>query len=306
LERHEQPPGTLMTPNPQRTAALLALALALGVAARPQEAQEVNPAAALASALLAACRQNEAQFARYLTADNAAAFHALPAKQRTALMKRFVLLDEPGRPLLSNDAQGRTVLKCETASTEVEIRFQLERVREDLAFIPVKVTDGPQIEFGMVREGGGWRLLSVGLLLLNIPELSQRWAAEEIEGRETAAIAALHKLADAIATYRRAFGRLPESLTQLGPAPPGGVSPEAAQLVDSELAAGKKRGYVFRYRIVPAAGEGTEPSFELAAAPIEYGKTGRRSFFLSASGKLHGGDKQGAVATVTDPPIEPR
>ncbi len=287
-------------------ATLLAFLMALPAPGRAQEGQEVNPAAALASALVAACRHNETQFAHYLTADNATAFQQLPASQRKELMKRFVLLGDPGRPLLSNDTQGRTILRCESPGAEVEMRFQPERVRENLAFIPVEVTGGRRSEFGMVREGGGWRLLSLGLLLLNIPELSQRWASEEIEGREEAAIAALRRLADAIATYRRAFGNLPESLEQLGPAPKEGVSPEAAQLVDAELAAGKKGGYLFRYRILPAAGEGAEPSFELAAVPAEYGKTGRRSFFLDASGKLRGADKQGAVATSADPPIEER
>jgi hypothetical protein len=39
---------------------------------------------------------------------------------------------------------------------------------------------------------------------------------------------------------------------------------------------------------------------------VEYGKSGRRSFFLDSSGTLRGDDKKGAVATVTDPVIESR
>jgi hypothetical protein len=148
-------------------------------------------------------------------------------------------------------------------------------------------------------------VLSVGLLLLNIPELAKVWAASEIQANEAAALAALRRLRDAIATYRRAFNTLPERLEQLGPAPKEGVSPEAASLADAELAGGRKGGYLFRYRIVPPERSGGEPSFELAAVPIEYGHTGRSSFFLDARGKLHGGDKQGAVATAADPRIEP-
>ncbi len=257
---------------------------------------------------MAACRQNEAQFAPYLTADNAAAFRELPASQRTALMKRFVLLDEPGRPLLSSDAQGRTVVRCETPGMTTEMRFGETRLRENLAFIPVEIpienAATRRIVFGMVREGG-WKLLSVGLLLLNLPELSRQWTTSEAEASESEAIAALRKLADAVASYRRAFGKLPETLAQLGPAPKEGISPEAAGLLDAELAASKKGGYLFRYRILPASGEGTAASFELAATPTEYGKMGRRSFFLDASGTLRGTDKQGAVATASDPRIEP-
>jgi len=115
-------------------------------------------------------------------------------------------------------------------------------------------------------------------------------------------IATLHGLADAIQSYRRAFGKLPESLAQLGPAPKDEISPDQASLVSEQLAAGKADGYEFRYRIVPAANE-SDSTFELAATPDDYGKTGQRSFFLDGAGKLHGADKHGSVAAPADPLI---
>jgi len=271
--------------------------------AKAQEGQESSASAALTAALVAACRHNEATFARYLTGESTEAFLALPKQQREDVMKRFILLSEPGRPLLSDDREGRTVLRCSTPGTTGEMHIGRERVRENLAFVPVEVTGERSIEFGMIREGGGWRILSLGLLLVNIPELARQWAAAELSAKEAEAILLLRRLADAVRRYRDAFGRLPESLAQLGPAPPEGVSPEAAQLVDAELASGEKAGYRFRYRIRPEAG-GDEPGFELAATPVEYGQSGRRSFFLDSSGGLRGGDKQGAVATPADPLIE--
>ena len=286
--------------------------------AQGQEAQSSNPATALSEGLGAACRQDEAHFARYLTADNAAAFRELAVAQRTALMKRLILLEEPGRPLLSSDAAGRTVLRCEASSVSAEMRFGDARVRENLAFIPVEARGetrgageaGRRVDFGMVREGGGWKFLSVGLLLLDLPALARQWAQQaensEIEAQEAAAIAALRKIAEAILTYRRAFGRMPETLAQLGPPPKGGISPDAAGLLDAELAAGSKGGYVFRSVILSPSEEATEPRFNLAATPAQYSKTGRRSFFLDASGVLRGGDKRGTVATAQDPRIEPR
>jgi len=274
--------------------------------ARAQEGQEVNPAAALSSALVGACRQNETQFARYLTAENAAIFRELLPTQRRDVLRRFLLVDEPGRPLLSTDPRGRTVLRCETPGVTAEIRFGQERAGENLAFVPIEVSGGRRVEFGMVREGGGWRILSVGLLLFNLAELQKQWEEQELQRKEEATIVEMRRLAEAIKTYRRAFGAMPERLSQLGPAPKEGVSPEAASLVDADLASGLKGGYRFRYRIVPAIEEGGEAGFELAAVPSEYGQTGRRSFFLDHRGKLRGGDKQGAVATAADPPIEPR
>jgi hypothetical protein len=284
------------------------LVLLAGATLRAQEVAEAAPSAALGSALMAACRQAEAQFAPHLTADNAAVFRTLAPGARTALMKRFVLLDQPGQPRLSSDPQGRTVMRCETPGVTAEMRFGETRQRENLAFIPVEVPVGDfssrRIEFGMVRESGGWKLISVGLLLLDLPTLARQWEQAEVEAREAAAIAALRKAASAIGTYRRAFGKLPETLAQLVPAPKEGISPEAAGLLDAELTAGKKGGYVFRYVILPAPGGGAEDGFELAAMPAEYGKTGYLSFFLDASGTLHGADKQGAVATSSDPRIE--
>lgn len=288
-----------------RATALGVCALLAAASGATQEAQEPNPSAALTAAMVAACRQNEAAFARYLTADNAAAFGELPETQRRELMKRFVLVPEPGRPLLSNDPQGNTIIRCSTPSITAEIRLEKERVRENLAFVPVEI-GGRRVEMGLVREGGGWRILSVGLLLVNIPELRKQWGIAEMEAKEAAAVNVLRGLAESVETYRRAFGALPERFEQLGPAPKEGVSPDAAQLVDAELAAGTKIGYRFRYRIVPAPDAEAPHAYELAATPLEYGKTGRRSFLLDAAGKLRGSDKQGAVATTADPVVEAR
>ena len=282
------------------SALTIALALLGPSAALAQNGQQGDPAAALSAALTAACRSNETEFANYLTASNAAAFRALPDEQRSEFLKRFSLTDHAGKPLLSSDAENHRVLRCESPEQTVEFRFGDTRMHENLAFIPVTVTDSERTQFGLVRENGGWRLLSLGLVLLDIPQLSKQWAEGDLATREDAAIATLHKLADAIASYRRAFGKLPESLAQLGPAPKDQISPEQASLVDKDLAAGNAGGYRIRYRIVSAS-DGSEAGFELAATPDDYGKTGKRSFFLDTEGKVHGADKQGMMATADDP-----
>jgi type II secretory pathway pseudopilin PulG len=192
------------------------------------------------------------------------------------------------------------VLRCQAPEQTVEFRFGEVRSHENLAFIPVTVVDSEETEFGLVRENGGWRLLSLGLVLLDIPQLSKQWDAQDLAAREDAAVAALRGLADAIQSYRRAFGKLPESLAQLGPAPKNEISPEQASLVNEHLAAGSEGGYQFRFRIVPAAND-SDATFELTATPNDYGKTGQRSFFLDGAGKLHGADKRGTVAAPDDP-----
>jgi hypothetical protein len=278
----------------------------------PADEQPAGAVAALVGALSAACRANETEFANYLTADNAAAFHALPPEQRTSFMKRFSLSDNAGRPLISADMQGHTVFRCMTDEQTAEFRFGTAKTRENLSFVPVTVVDAQQTQFGLVRENGGWRLLSLGLVLLDIPQLSKEWAESDLVASEDAAIATLHNLAEAIRTYLDAYGKLPDSLAQLGPAPKGQISDEQASLIDAKLAEGSVGGYQFRYRVVAAAPEPSDgaeparpgdPAFELAATPESYGKSGRRSFLLDKAGKLHGADRNGEMATADDPPI---
>jgi len=278
------------------------LALLFPAALSAQQAQQSDPAAALAAAITAACRANETQFANYLTADNAAAFRALSADRRAAFLRRFSLADDPGNPLLSSDAQQHTVVRCTAPGGTSEFRLTAARTRENLAFIPVSVAGGAQAEFGLVLERGEWRLLSLGLVLLDIPQLSRQWAEGELAARENSSIAAVRELAEAIETYRRVYGKLPDSLAQLGPAPKNEISPEQASLVNEHLAAGNDGVYQFRYRIVPGAQEDTL-AFELEAMPAAYGKTARRSLFLDATGQLHAADKGGAAATADDPVV---
>ncbi len=271
-----------------------------------------DPAQALQEILTAACRHDEAAFATHLTDDNAQAYRALMPGQRVALLRRLVLLDDPGKPLLSA-LEGQTVVRCEAGGVTSEMRFGPAEVRENLALIPVSVPEGDEaqsVRFGLIRESGQWKLLSVGLLMLDIPALARQWEESDLQARERSAIAALRKVARALKSYQNAYGNLPETLEQLGPPKQDGASPETAGLLDADLAKGMAGGYRLRYAIVPATGEESESErnkragFSLAATPVVYGKDGRRSFFLESSGTLQGADKHGAVATADDPAVE--
>jgi hypothetical protein len=269
----------------------------------------------LVSALVAACRHDQAAFATHLTAQTAEEFHRLPESQRAKLLGRLVLLDGPaGTPLLSTSADRHTVVRCDSGGTVTEMRFGPAEAGENLAFVLVEAAqpgnETRSVRFGLVREGGQWRLLSVGLLLLDIPAMKREWAEADLRAVEVAAVKSLRQIADALRIYQRGFGMLPEALEQLGPAPPEGISPERASLLDESLAAGESGGYRFRYIIVPASGGADQSErdksagFALAATPINYGQAGRRSFYLDSEGILRGADKQSQVATSSDPRIE--
>ncbi|HKE35202.1 MAG TPA: hypothetical protein VKB66_08355 [Candidatus Acidoferrum sp.] len=267
---------------------------------------------ALSSALAAACSQNQVEFTRFLTARNKESFSRMTPAARVALMKRFVLLDEPGKATISANPSGRPIVRCETPGGTVEMQIGGADVRDNVAFLPLELhetTDSigasaRQINMGMVREQGEWKLLSLGVLLLDLPALEMEWDESEIEATEKGALESVRTIADGIESYRKKYLRLPESLANLASPARGKPSAEAAGLLETDLAQGTKDGYVFRYVIVGANDVGAPAKYELSATPLRYGRTGRRSFFRDARGVVHAADRQGAVGTETDPKAE--
>ncbi len=276
----------------------------------PQPAT-ASPAAALRDALSAACSQNQTDFARLLTARNKEAFSRMTPAARVSLLKRFVLLNERGKPTASVNPAGRPILRCETPDVITEMQIGGSEIQDNIAFLPMELRDATdttganvhQIIMGMVREDGEWKLLSLGLLLLDLPALEVEWDSAEMEATERGAVSALKEIAEAIERYRSSYSRLPESLAHLGPPLHGKANAESAGLLDSELATGVKNGYTFRYVVAGASTLGAPAKYQLAATPMEYGRTGRRSFFRDEKGGLHGADRQGAVGSETDPPV---
>ena len=73
------------------------------------------------------------------------------------------------------------------------------------------------------------------------------------------------------------------------------------QLTDAKLFQPEQiEKYGYKFEIIA-----TPDSFEATATPREYGKTGKRSFFVDKSGVVRGDDHGGAPATVADKPVQP-
>ena len=302
--------------------AIFLTAAALLLSATPASAQESSskpastvasaPTAALRDALMAACSQSQNDFMHFLTTRNSEAFSRLAPAARVALMKRFVLLDEPGKPSVEVNPSGRPTVRCETPAGAAEIQIGGADTQDNLAFLPVELRDATdttgnnvqRVRMGLVREDGGWKVLSVGLLLLDLPALEVEWDTAEIAVNERAALDGLKKIGEALEAYRKAYSRFPDSLASLGPPLHGAASGDAAGLLDSDLANGMKNGYAFRYVILGGSSSGAPAKFEVAATPLTYGRTGRQSFFCDAAGGLHAADRQGALATEKDPRAE--
>ena len=71
------------------------------------------------------------------------------------------------------------------------------------------------------------------------------------------------------------------------------------QLIETEMLSKQmidNSGYRFELTV-------TGDKFEVSAVPLEYGKSGNLSLFIDSTGVLRGGDRNGAAATASDPPI---
>jgi hypothetical protein len=68
----------------------------------------------------------------------------------------------------------------------------------------------------------------------------------------------------------------------------------AADMVSKEVL--DKSGYRFEVTI-------TGDKFEVSAVPVDYGENGKLSLFIDQTMTLRGGDRNGAAATASDPPI---
>ena len=181
----------------------LVLAMLCALAAGAPYAQESSsrgdapapvsgPTAALRDVLTAACSHDEVAFEKFLTARNMESFSRLTVAARTELMKRFVLLSDPGKPAISANPAGRPILSCATAYGTAEIQIGGADSRDAVAFLPVDLREASDpdtgaahhVLFGMVREDGQWKVLSIGLLLLDLPSLEVEWDQAEISSSE--------------------------------------------------------------------------------------------------------------------------
>jgi hypothetical protein len=278
-----------------------------------QAGSSYGPSAALRDLLAAACSQNQNEFSRFLTQRNQQTFSQLAPAARVAFMKRFVLLNEPGKPTLSANPAGRPIVLCTTPAGAAEIQIGGADIQDNVAFLPVNLHDAAdnsgtgviQVNMGLVREGGEWKLLSLGLVLLDLPSLELEWDSAQADKNEEAAIESLKTIAEAVEAFRTKYARLPSSFSNLGPPLQAAANADAAGLLDSDLASGVKNGYSFRYVILGGSGLGAPAKYALSATPLSYGRTGHRSFFRDADGTLRGADRKGAVGSETDPKLPP-
>jgi len=95
-----------------------------------------GPIAALRDLLTAACSESQSDFQRLLTARNKESFTHMTPAARVAFMKRFVLLNEPGKPSVTTNPSGRPTVRCETPAGAAELQIGGADTHDNVSFLP--------------------------------------------------------------------------------------------------------------------------------------------------------------------------
>jgi hypothetical protein len=146
---------------------------------------------------------------------------------------------------------------------------------------------GQPITYSLSNEGlGSLHEIHVpkSLLMMLVAGVSSEVNPSPEVSNERSAIALIHSIASAQNTYKTKHSAGYASLDQLV---------EEFEWIKSMME-------TCEYRVEVIA---TSDKFEVSAVPLEYGKSGKTSFFMDQTGVLRGGDHGGGPATVADKPL---
>lgn len=159
-----------------------------------------------------------------------------------------------------------------------------EQTRE---FLSRLIFTAEPVTYSLSNEGAGpLHQLRVpkNLLLMAVAGMSAETNPPPMVANERATLGALYFIAHTESGIRAEKGSY-VSLDEL--------------IAQKKLHKGMLEGHGYRIE-VNLVGDG----FEATAVPIEYGKTGKMSFFINESGVIRGGDHAGAPATIADNPVQ--
>jgi hypothetical protein len=145
------------------------------------------------------------------------------------------------------------------------------------------------ITYALANEGLGTQHeihLPKNLIITMVAAISSATKNPPPEANEMIAMSALQMISSAESTYKSRQGK--------------GKYGSLENLVEAKLVS---REFLEKYGYTIAI-NASDDRFEAVAIPREYGKTGKRSFFIDHTGIVRGDDHGGGPATVADKPIE--
>lgn len=134
--------------------------------------------------------------------------------------------------------------------------------------------------FQLLRKRRGFSLIEllivIAIILIIITIAVPNLTRARMHAQVTAAIAAIKTLHTAQVQYYSTYGKYATSLTELGPPTSGAASASSADIIDANLASGKKQGYVFTLT-------GSGGGYIINANPETFGNTGDKTFYSDQS-----------------------
>ena|SRR5579883_1765194 len=119
-------------------------------------------------------------------------------------------------------------------------------------------------------------LIVIAIILIIITIAVPNLTKARMHAQVTAAIGAIKTIHTAQVQYYSTYGRYATTLTELGPPASGAASAAAADLIQNDLAAGEKQGYVFTLT-------GNGGGYVINANPKTFGNSGDRTFYSDQS-----------------------
>jgi type IV pilus assembly protein PilA len=119
-------------------------------------------------------------------------------------------------------------------------------------------------------------LIVIAIILIILAIAMPKLSKSRMYAQEMAALQAIKAIHQAETMYYSMYGKYGESLPALGPPAAGTPGPQAADLIQEDLATGEKQGYKFTITAVPGG-------YVINATPAAFGTSGSRTFWSDQS-----------------------
>jgi len=123
-------------------------------------------------------------------------------------------------------------------------------------------------------------LIVIAIILIIITMALPRLTRARMYTQEVAALQAIRTIHTAQTQYLSQYNRYATSLAELGPPASGTPNASASDLIDNNLASGKKQQYVFTIT-------SSQGGYVVNAAPLSFGSDGSRTFYSDQTMTVH-------------------